>query len=87
MKKNTRQLWLDFGEIDEKPRRRRLSEADYLEIAIAIGERDVTLEELKKIAGPGVAINHVIDYLSINYTLYDVCRGVYAMARPVKRKR
>lgn len=80
------QLLLDFdssNEIKKKPRRI----INYEELAVWIGDREITLKELKEKTGIYTsAINNVIDMLSINYTLYDVRHGVYKMASPVRRK-
>lgn len=78
------QLLFDF----EKKKKKRLPRRiiDYHELAVWIGDREVTRAELQEKTGiKGEGIKTVIDTLSINYTLYDVKYGVYAMFSPVKK--
>ena len=47
-----------------------------------IGDNEVTLAELASMAGVARAsAAHVVDQLTLHYTLYQVRRGVYKLAR------
>jgi hypothetical protein len=52
-----------------------------------IGSRSVTNREIAERAGVSMrSAAHVIDTLSVRYTLYDVVPGLYRMLRPVKEE-
>lgn len=60
---------------------------DYEALAVWIGSREVTVTEIAAWCGVSYqSAFHVIDTLSINYTLYACKRGYYKMLRPVIKK-
>lgn len=83
------QLEFDFGPPIQKPRKRKVKKVfNYTQIAIAIGDREINTNELRKIAGleQNESVNLVVEYLSLNYTLYSEKRGFYKMLKPVKKE-
>ena len=88
MKDGWVQLELDFDKSEKKTKPRRSPRViDYERIAIEIADREVTKDDIRRMSGiTEGCINHVIDTLSIQYTLYDIRYNVYKMATPVKRK-
>lgn len=84
------QLEFDFGPpAEKKPRKKRVKKVfDYTQIAIAISDREISTNELRQIAGleQNESVNLVVEYLSLNYTLYSERRGFYRMLKPVKKE-
>lgn len=83
------QLEFDFGPPPAPKKKRKKNRViDYEAIAIAIGDKEVTTQQLREYAGleENESVNLVRDYLTINYTLYSERRGFYKMLKPVKKE-
>lgn len=82
------QLEFDFGLPEQQPRKRKKKVFNYTQIAIDIADREISTNELREIAGLGrnESVNIVVEYLSLNFTLYSEKKGFYKMLKPVKKE-